>query len=89
MQIQRSEHFTYKKLFRFTLPTIAMMIVTSIYSIVDGFFMSNFAGKPPGLTSGRFLSFYFFSPPGRDYRSNAKSHCRFCRAPEWAQAEES
>ena len=48
MQIQRSEHFTYKKLFRFTLPTIAMMIVTSIYSIVDGFFMSNFAGKPPG-----------------------------------------
>ncbi len=47
MQIQLSEHFTYKKLLRFTLPTIAMMIVTSIYSIVDGFFVSNFAGKTP------------------------------------------
>lgn len=47
MQIQLSEHFGYKKLIRFTLPTIAMMIVTSIYSIVDGFFVSNFAGKTP------------------------------------------
>lgn len=47
MQIQLSEHFNYRKLLRFTLPTIAMMIVTSIYSIVDGFFISNFAGKTP------------------------------------------
>lgn len=47
MQIQLSEHFDYKKLIRFTLPTITMMIVTSIYSIVDGFFVSNFAGKTP------------------------------------------
>lgn len=45
VKIQLSDHFTYKKLIRFTIPTIAMMIVTSIYSVVDGFFVSNFAGK--------------------------------------------
>lgn len=47
MIIQLSDHFTYKKLIRFTLPSIAMMIFTSIYSVVDGFFVSNFAGKTP------------------------------------------
>lgn len=47
MKIQLSDHFTYKKLFQFTLPSIAMMIFTSIYSVVDGFFISNFAGKTP------------------------------------------
>ena len=45
MNIQLSDHFTYRKLFRFTLPSIAMMIFTSIYSVVDGFFVSNFADK--------------------------------------------
>lgn len=45
--IQLSEHFSYRKLMRFTLPSIAMMIFTSIYSVVDGFFVSNFAGKEP------------------------------------------
>ena len=45
MNIQLSEHFTYKKLFRFCLPTIAMMLCTSIYGIVDGFFVSNYVGK--------------------------------------------
>ncbi|MCI8593856.1 MAG: MATE family efflux transporter [Oscillospiraceae bacterium] len=47
MNIQLSDHFTYKKLFRFTLPSIVMMIFTSIYSVVDGFFVSNFVGKTP------------------------------------------
>ena len=47
MQIQLSDHFTYIKVIRFTLPTIAMMIFTSVYSVVDGFFVSNFAGKTP------------------------------------------
>ncbi len=47
MNIRLSDHFTYKKLLRFTLPSIAMMIFTSIYGIVDGFFVSNFAGKTP------------------------------------------
>ena len=45
MQIQLSDHFTYGKLFRFTLPSVVMMIFTSIYGVVDGFFVSNFIGK--------------------------------------------
>ncbi len=45
MNIQLSEHFNYKKLLRFTLPSIIMMIFTSIYGVVDGFFVSNFVGK--------------------------------------------
>ena len=47
MNIQLSEHFNYQKLLRFTLPSIVMMIFTSIYSVVDGFFVSNFVGKTP------------------------------------------
>ena len=45
MNIQLSEHFTYKKLLRFILPSIIMMVFTSIYSVVDGIFVSNFVGK--------------------------------------------
>ena len=45
MKIQLSDHFTYGRLFRFTLPSIVMMVFTSIYGVVDGFFVSNFAGK--------------------------------------------
>lgn len=47
MRIQLSDHFNYRKLFRFTMPTIVMMIFTSIYSVVDGFFISNFVGITP------------------------------------------
>ena len=46
-QIQLSDHFCYKRLIRFTVPSILMMIVTSIYGVVDGFFISNFVGKTP------------------------------------------
>lgn len=45
MQIQLSEHFTYKKLIKFTIPTIIMMIFTSIYGVVDGIFVSNCVGS--------------------------------------------
>ena len=45
MKIKLSDHFTYKRLFQFVLPSIAMMIFTSIYGVVDGFFVSNYAGK--------------------------------------------
>ena len=45
MHISLSEHFSYRKLLRFTLPSILMMIFTSIYGVVDGIFVSNFAGK--------------------------------------------
>ncbi len=44
-RIQLSDHFTYKRVLRFTLPSIASMIFLSCYSIVDGLFISNFAGK--------------------------------------------
>lgn len=47
MQIQLSSHFTYKKLFYFCLSPIIMMVFTSIYGVVDGFFVSNFVGKVP------------------------------------------
>ncbi len=47
MNIQLSDHFDYKKLLRFTMPSIVMMIFTSIYGVVDGFFVSNFVGKTP------------------------------------------
>lgn len=47
MKIQLSDHFTYRKLLRFTVPSIVMMIFTSIYSVVDGFFVSNFVGTTP------------------------------------------
>ena len=45
MKIQLSEHFSYKKLIKFTIPTIVMMIFTSIYGVVDGIFVSNFIGS--------------------------------------------
>lgn len=47
MNIKLSDHFTYKKLIKFTIPSIAMMIFTSVYGVVDGFFVSNYAGKTP------------------------------------------
>ena len=45
MKIQLSDHFTYGRLLRFTFPSVVMMIFTSIYGVVDGIFVSNFAGK--------------------------------------------
>ena len=45
MKIQLSDHFTFKKLLRFTFPAMVMMVFTSIYGVVDGLFVSNYAGK--------------------------------------------
>ena len=47
MKIRLSDHFTCRRLLRFTLPSIVMMIFTSIYGVVDGLFVSNFVGKTP------------------------------------------
>ena len=55
MKIQLSDHFSYGKLIRFTLPSIAMMIFTSIYGVVDGFFISTFTDK----TSFAAVNFIF------------------------------
>lgn len=45
MKIQLSDHFTTRKLLQFTFPSIVMLIFTSIYIVVDGFFVSNYVGK--------------------------------------------
>lgn len=45
MKIKLSDHFTYSKLLSFVFPSIIMMVFTSIYGVVDGLFVSNFAGK--------------------------------------------
>ena len=47
MHISLSDHFNYRKLLRFTFPSIAMMIFTSVYGVVDGLFVSNCVGKTP------------------------------------------
>lgn len=47
MRIQLSDHFTYKRLLRFVMPSVMMIICTSVYGIVDGFFVSNYVGKTP------------------------------------------
>lgn len=46
-KIKLSDHFTYGRLMRFIMPSMLMMIFTSVYSIVDGLFVSNFVGKTP------------------------------------------
>jgi len=47
MSIQLSDHFNYKRLLQFTFPSMVMMVFTSLYSVVDGYFVSNFVGKTP------------------------------------------
>jgi len=47
MNIQLSDHFDYRRLLRFTFPSIVMMLFTSVYGVVDGVFVSNFVGKTP------------------------------------------
>lgn len=54
MNIQLSDHFNIKKLLRFTFPSIVMLIFTSVYGVVDGFFVSNFVGKTP-FTAVNFI----------------------------------
>ena len=46
-EIKLSDHFTYGRILRFTFPSIIMMVVISVYGVVDGFFVSNFVGKTP------------------------------------------
>ena len=54
MKIQLSDSFTYKKIIKFTIPSIIMMIFTSIYGVVDGLFISNFIGQTE-FTSVNFI----------------------------------
>lgn len=54
MRILLSDHFNYKKLLRFTLPSMITLVFTSIYGVVDGFFVSNYVGKTP-FTAVNFI----------------------------------
>ena len=45
--IRLSDHFPFQRLLRYTFPTVMMLIFTTLYSVVDGFFVSNFVGKNP------------------------------------------
>lgn len=75
-KIQLSDHFTYGRLLQFTLPSIGMMIFTSIYGVVDGFFVSNFAGKTPFAAINLIMPFlmilstvgFMFGAGGKDLR---------------------
>lgn len=58
MAIRLSDHFTYRKLLLFSLPSILMMIFTSIYGVVDGYFVSNFVGKAPFAAVNLIIPFF-------------------------------
>ena len=55
--IQLSDHFTRKRLLRFSLPSIVMMVFTSIYGVVDGYFVSNYTGKTPFAAANLIMPF--------------------------------
>jgi len=57
--IRLSDHFSYKRLLQFTVPSIIMMVFTSIYGVVDGFFISNFAGKTAFAAVNFIIHFVF------------------------------
>lgn len=65
MRIQLSDHFTYSTLLRFSLPSMIMMVFTSIYGVVDGLFVSNFVGPAPFAAVNLVMPIvYFLSGPG-------------------------
>ena len=57
MQIQLADHFSFGKLIRFILPSVFMMVVTSVYGVVDGLFVSNFVGKTPFAAINMIIPF--------------------------------
>lgn len=59
MRIQLSDHFSYTKLLRYSLPSIIMTVFISLYGIMDGLFVSNFAGKTPFAAISLILPFVF------------------------------
>lgn len=59
MRIQLSDHFSYTRLLRYSLPSIMMTVIVSLYGIMDGLFVSNFAGKTPFAAISLILPFVF------------------------------
>lgn len=91
MSIQLSDHFKYGRLIRFTLPTMAMMMVMSIYGVVDGLFVSNFAGKTPFAAINLIMPFlmilstvgFMFGSGGSAVVSNAMGEWQKEKANEY------
>jgi len=63
MVISLSDKFNYGRLLRFTLPSIIMMVFTSVYGVVDGFFVSNYAGKTPFAALNFIMPFLMILGP--------------------------
>ena len=63
MDIKLSDHFTYGKLLKFSMPSVFMLIFASIYSVVDGFFISNFVGKTPFAAVNIIIPFTMMLTP--------------------------
>lgn len=74
MNIQISEHFTYKKLLRFTLPSIIMMVFTSIYGVIDGFFRIKLCRKNT-VCSSKFYYAVSYDPGRRRIYVRYRRQC--------------
>lgn len=83
MHIELSEHFTYSKLLRFTFPSIIMMVLTSIYGVVDGFFISNFIGAEPFAAVNIVMPFLMIFGAGRIYDRNRRQCTRCLHSGRW------
>ena len=62
MKIQLSDHFSYSRLLRFVIPSVVMMIFTSVYGVVDGILVSNFVGKMPFAAINFIMPFLMLFP---------------------------
>ena len=78
MRIRLSDHFNYRRLLRFALPSIAMMVFTSVYGVVDGFFISNYVGKTPFAAVNFIIPFLMLLGP-IGFMLGAGGHQRYCR----------
>ena len=76
MNIQLSDHFTYRRLIRFTISTVLMLICTSMYSIVDGLFVSNYVGKMPFAGDKSDLAGIYGNRSNRIYARNRRKRHR-------------
>ena len=75
--IQLSEHFSYIKLMRFTIPTIAMMIFTSIYGVVDGLFVTNIVGSESFAGVNLIMPALMMLGSGRNFRRIQQRTARY------------
>lgn len=75
MDTKLAQHFTYTKLLKFVFPSIVMMIFTSIYSVVDGLFVSNFVGKTAFASINLIMPFIMGLPLWVYDGSGGQRHC--------------